>query len=79
MEFHHVRPFAVGGAPTADNIQLRCRRHNDYEARVFFGRTADARSGPRGRDTRGGTGGGRARSGTAAAVSRSDSFQNESR
>jgi hypothetical protein len=43
VEFHHVRPFAVGGAPTADNIQLRCRRHNDYEARVFFGRTADAR------------------------------------
>ena len=43
VEFHHVRPFAAGGAPTADNIQLRCRRHNDYEARVFFGRTADAR------------------------------------
>jgi hypothetical protein len=43
VEFHHVRPFAVGGAPTADNIQLRCRRHNDYEARVFFGRTVDAR------------------------------------
>ena len=38
VEFHHVRPFAVGGEATVDNIQLRCRRHNDYEARVFFAR-----------------------------------------
>jgi len=30
-------PFALGGAPTADNIQLRCRAHNGYEARVDFG------------------------------------------
>jgi len=36
VEFHHVRPYAVGGQPTAENIQLRCRRHNGYEARVFF-------------------------------------------
>ena len=36
VEFHHVRPYAVGGAPTVENIQLRCRRHNGYEARVFF-------------------------------------------
>lgn len=55
VEFHHVRPFAVGGAPTADNIQLRCRRHNDYEARVFFGRTADVRvADARGRNGRSG-------------------------
>jgi hypothetical protein len=26
-------------APTADNIQLRCRAHNQYEARLFFGDT----------------------------------------
>jgi hypothetical protein len=44
VEFHHVRPFAVGGASTADNIQLRCRRHNDYEARVFFARPVDGRT-----------------------------------
>jgi hypothetical protein len=37
VEFHHVRPFAVGGEATAANIQLRCRRHNDYEARAYFG------------------------------------------
>ena len=43
VEFHHVRPYAVGGEASADNIQLRCRRHNDYEARAFFGRTAEGR------------------------------------
>src|SRR5262245_42291930 len=37
LEFHHVAPYAAGGAATADNIQLRCRAHNQYEARVFFG------------------------------------------
>ncbi len=48
VEFHHVRPYAVGGEATVGNIQLRCRRHNDYEARAFFGRTAarGVRSGP---------------------------------
>jgi hypothetical protein len=38
VEFHHVRPYAVGGEATAENIQLRCRRHNDYEARAYFDR-----------------------------------------
>jgi HNH endonuclease len=37
LEFHHVQPHAAGGQPTSSNIQLRCRRHNDYEARIFFG------------------------------------------
>ena len=37
LEFHHVRPHAVGGATTADNIELRCRAHNQHEARMFFG------------------------------------------
>jgi hypothetical protein len=36
VEFHHVRPYAAGGEATAANIQLRCRRHNAYEARAFF-------------------------------------------
>jgi hypothetical protein len=40
LEFHHLRPHAVGGKPTVENIQLRCRRHNAYEARVFFAREA---------------------------------------
>ena len=37
LEFHHVRPFADGGGPSVANIELRCRRHNDYEARAYFG------------------------------------------
>ena len=37
LEFHHVVPFAAGGAATVENIQLRCRSHNQYEADVEFG------------------------------------------
>ncbi len=37
VEFHHVDPHALGGEATADGIQLRCRRHNDYEGRLYFG------------------------------------------
>jgi hypothetical protein len=37
LEFHHVLPFARGGPATADNIALRCRRHNQYESGVVFG------------------------------------------
>ena len=37
VEFHHVHPYAAGGEATVDNIQLRCRPHNGYEAGLFFG------------------------------------------
>jgi len=37
LEFHHVMPYAAGGQPTADNIALRCRAHNGYEAELDFG------------------------------------------
>jgi len=37
VEFHHLKPYASGGDATVSNIQLRCRRHNDYEARAWFG------------------------------------------
>ena len=37
VEFHHVDPYALGGEATVDNIQLRCRPHNDYEGRLYFG------------------------------------------
>ena len=36
VEFHHVRPYAIGGPATVENVQLRCRRHNGFEARAFF-------------------------------------------
>jgi hypothetical protein len=38
VEFHHVDPHALGGEATVDGIQLRCRRHNDYEGRLYFGK-----------------------------------------
>ena len=37
LEFHHLVPYAVGGRPTVDNIELRCRAHNGYEAAQFYG------------------------------------------
>jgi hypothetical protein len=40
LEFHHVQPYARGGLATVGNISLRCRRHNQYEADVVFGRQA---------------------------------------
>jgi hypothetical protein len=36
LEFHHVKPFALGGETTLENVQLRCRSHNAYEARLYF-------------------------------------------
>ena len=43
VEFHHVQPYAAGGAATAANIELRCRSHNSYEAEVYFGGAGVAR------------------------------------
>lgn len=37
LEFHHVDPHSLGGPPTVENIQLRCRAHNQYEADQVFG------------------------------------------
>lgn len=37
LEFHHVVPFADGGTAIVDNIQLRCRAHNQYESYQLFG------------------------------------------
>jgi hypothetical protein len=37
LEFHHVVPFAEGGPTTAENLQLRCRAHNVFEAEQHFG------------------------------------------
>ena len=36
LEFHHVEPDAAGGPATTENIELRCRAHNAYQARLFF-------------------------------------------
>ena len=37
LEVHHVKPFAAGGASTVENLELRCRAHNVYEAEKIFG------------------------------------------
>jgi hypothetical protein len=42
LEFHHVNPFAMDGASTVDNIELRCRAHNQYEADLIFGGEGDS-------------------------------------
>jgi hypothetical protein len=34
LELHHIVPFAQGGEATTENLQLRCRAHNAYEAEV---------------------------------------------
>jgi hypothetical protein len=36
LELHHVVPYALGGSSTVENIQLRCRAHNQYEADLLF-------------------------------------------
>jgi 5-methylcytosine-specific restriction endonuclease McrA len=37
LEYYHLVPFTDGGAATVDNLALRCRTHNDYEAVRWFG------------------------------------------
>jgi hypothetical protein len=37
LEFHHVQPYVDDGPATAENIELRCRAHNQYEAALLFG------------------------------------------
>jgi len=37
LEFDHVQPVARGGASSVDNLRLRCRAHNQFEAERTFG------------------------------------------
>jgi hypothetical protein len=39
LEFHHVQPYAAGGKAVLENVELRCRSHNQHEAELFFGTT----------------------------------------
>jgi len=38
VEFHHLDPYALGGEASVDQVELRCRPHNDYEGRLYFGK-----------------------------------------
>jgi hypothetical protein len=37
LELHHVEPHGVGGPASAGNLRFLCRRHNQHEAREFYG------------------------------------------
>ncbi|MBW1875553.1 MAG: HNH endonuclease [Deltaproteobacteria bacterium] len=37
VEFHHRNPYGRGGTHDVENIELRCRGHNQYEAELEFG------------------------------------------
>lgn len=37
LEFHHVQPYAAGGAATVENVVLHCKRHNQHEEALYFG------------------------------------------
>ncbi len=37
LEFDHAKPVARGGQTTEDNLRLRCRAHNQFEADCVFG------------------------------------------
>jgi hypothetical protein len=34
LEYHHIVPYARGGKATVNNIEMRCRAHNGYEAKL---------------------------------------------
>jgi hypothetical protein len=38
LEFHHCVPYGRDGPHTTDNIELRCRAHNQFEAGLEYGR-----------------------------------------
>ena len=37
LEYHHLVPYAEGGAATAEHLELRCRAHYAYESERWFG------------------------------------------
>jgi hypothetical protein len=42
VQFHHRRPFGLGGEHSVQNIRLMCRAHNAYLAECDYGRKAMA-------------------------------------
>ena len=37
LEYDHAEPIARGGKSTVENVRLRCRAHNQFEAERAFG------------------------------------------
>jgi 5-methylcytosine-specific restriction endonuclease McrA len=42
LEYHHLRPFGLGGGHTPENLRLMCRSHNSYLAEHDYGPKAMA-------------------------------------
>jgi hypothetical protein len=42
LQFHHGRPFGLGGGHSVNNVRLMCRAHNAYLAECDYGREAMA-------------------------------------
>ena len=40
LEYHHLRPFGLGGDHRPENLRLMCRAHNAYLAEREYGQTA---------------------------------------
>jgi hypothetical protein len=38
LEFDHIRPVALGGTSTVDDVRVACKAHNFYAAELIFGR-----------------------------------------
>ena len=49
LELHHLEPWARGGENTLDNLELRCRGHNQYQATLDYGPAFMAAKRPPGR------------------------------
>jgi hypothetical protein len=45
LELHHLTPYGALGEATVDNIELRCRAHNQYESELFYGVRKDGDGG----------------------------------
>jgi hypothetical protein len=43
LQLGHVRPVALGGQATVEDLRLECAPHNDHEAVRVFGRRHMAR------------------------------------
>jgi 5-methylcytosine-specific restriction endonuclease McrA len=58
LQFDHITPLARGGKSTVENLRLRCRAHNQYEAERTYGegfmaeKRASARSAAQARASR---------------------------